>query len=458
MNSAVSQPDPPVAPATPTVYAYAIVTLCVLACMTEGYDLQAMAFAAPIIKAGWGLRAVDIAGLISISIIGVVLGSFLLAPYGDRRGRRPCILAALGLAGVATLGSAYAPNLPLLMASRFIAGLGLGLALPNVTALAMEIMPASKRAFVVVLVSCGYPLGAATGGVFAGSLIADHGYPAIFLLGGWATLAMMAICGALLPEFPAFLVRDPQRHGQMRTLTARLGLPQGDARAQADGSPRRSKMQDLAALFSPKRRRTTSLLWTVSFLNVALAYFFVSWLPTIFVARGMSSQFAINGTSLFGLSGMVGGLCMGALFVRIGGTRLLAIGYATIATTSLVLTALSSVDAFFLAVLALTGAAVVGSQFCLNAVVALYYPTDIRATAGGFAAGVGRIGAITAPLAGASFAQLDGFGRFAFALATGPALIALVATLALHFYAAGKGSGKAGAKAGAQRERGPAAT
>jgi MFS family permease len=95
------------------------------------------------------------------------------------------------------------------------------------------------------------------------------------------------------------------------------------------------------------------------------------------------------------------------------------------------LAGLSVFSTAFLVVLCLCGAAIVGSQFCLNAVVNQYYGSAIRATASGYASGAGRLGAVAAPVVGSMVVHPSTPHGFAIAIGMVPAALALVALTVL---------------------------
>ncbi|GLT00353.1 MFS transporter [Sphingobium jiangsuense] len=417
-----------------TAYAATMLALCLFVGATEGYDVQAMALAAPLVKAGWGLGFNQIGALLSISAIGLVLGSFLLSPLGDSLGRRPAILLGLFIAAIGTGTGALAPDFRWLAVTRLVAGLGLGLALPNVLAMAMELMPRRVHTFAVVIVSCGYPLGSALGGAFASALVPAHGHAAVFFVGGAGTTIALLLCALFLPESPSFLAHRPGRAVELERVLARLGR-----RIPAESLHRKVEAIEgfrarIAAIFAPERRRLTSLLWMMNLGNVALVYFFFSWLPSLIVASGLTARDAILATSLFSASGAVGALALAFLLPRLGPVRVLAAAYLlAIAATSALAVGVGAGIAFYLALM-VSGVVVVGSQFCLSAVVAQAYPGAIRATASGFATGIGRAGAIATPIAaGALIGLFQGSGR-SFMIALIPAAIALVAAVLLEFW------------------------
>lgn len=414
-------------PGRPT---YVLILLFVLVGMAEGFDVQAMALAAPLLSVAWGIGTQQMGLLLAVSVIGMVCGSFALSPLGDRFGRRPCILLALTVSAFATGLGAYALDVPSLASVRFLAGVGLGMALPNVVALASELVPPRMRILTVVLVCAGYPLGAAVGSGVTGHLIPSMGYAAVFVVGGVATLLVTLLCALFIPESPNFLLSRPGRATELARLLRRIGASRQDCDA-GERAERRNFGENFAALFTPPRRRATILLWIINFANTALVYFYFNWLPSLLVHRGASAADAVKATALFSGSGVLGGLLMAYLLPRAGPRNVLAVGYAIAIATALMLASISGMGPAFLVTLAITGAAVIGSQFGLTAVVNQYYPPIIRTTASGYASGMGRLGAVVAPIAGGwALGVFAGPGK-ALVLAAVPSSLALLGMLIL---------------------------
>ena len=388
------------------------ILLCLLATSTEGYDFQSMSLAAPLLARAWRLHAGIVGLLLTASVAGVVAGSLLLAPLGDRYGRRPCILAGLLAAAVFTAAGAFAPSVAPLLVVRVLAGLGIGLATPNINATAMEVAPTRWRALAIVLVSCGYPLGAGFGAAAASGLVRTYGAQAIFLLGAAATGVILIALLAGLPESPQFLARSASGRA---SRDDGISSPQG-----------RSK---IAALFTPERRMTTLLLWLLSFLSFVTLYFFLSWLPSLLAGKGLNPSAATRAVAVFNAGGVAGALVFAVSLRRLPPAGVLAFTYALAGFAVLVLAAASQVGGSFTAAVALAGAAVIGSQFCLTAVVNQFYPTPIRVSAGGYAAGMGRLGAVVSPMVGALAVTLVGSASQVFLITAVPSLVAFIAAL-----------------------------
>ena len=421
----------------PTPYGIGLLALCIYVGMCEGFDVQAMALAAPLVAKAWQLKSATIGILLSASVIGQVAGSFLLSPLGDRWGRRPAILLALLLTSVATFAGAFAPNVLAMLATRFAAGFALGLALSNTTAVAMEVVPLRWRTIAVVLVCCGYPLGAAIGAAAVGPLLSGHGFAAIFHVGGFGTLAAFALCALFLPETPYILLRDRSRQAALHRLLSRLGVALSTTaiikadRVAGSASP-------IAELFVPERRGVTLLLWVLNFANLSLVYYFILWLPSLFVNRGLEAHAAVAATSLFSASGIVGGLLMAALLSRFGPIATLGSCYLVTIVAVLAFSGVVAIGPAFYVTLAICGMMIVGSQFSLSAVVNQFYPDAMRATGAGFALGAGRLGAVSAPLVGGLIVAGVRSPATAFAIAAVPAFVSLIAILALRSYGLSK--------------------
>lgn len=388
-----------------------ILAVCVLVVGAEGYDVQAMAFAAPVLARVWGLPASQIGVLLTASVAGLIAGGLLLAPFGDRFGRRPCVLVGLLVAGLFTSACAFAPSVPLLTLLRVAAGLGLGLSIPNIIAIALETAKPAHRTLAVIIANCGYPLGAGLGGLMASRFVNDGGFAAVFLIGAAATAAALLLSLAALPESWR---QEP-----------RLGAQ------AARGNTGRPRLDLLRELFSPERSNATVLFWTLNFTAVATIYFMNSWLPSLLAYNGLSGAASMVAASVFNASAIAGGLLMGLAQRRFKAFEVLAVAYA-IAALSVCALALLHLNEGLLVVVGLAGASIGGSQFALSAAVNQFYPSEIRVGASGYALGVGRVGALLAPLCGGLLLQATASARPVFLLTAALSLVALAATLRLR--------------------------
>ncbi len=406
---------------------FGILALCVAIATGEGYDVQVMALAAPLLAKSWDLTRGQVGLLLTASVSGILLGSVLLAPQGDRRGRRVVGLAGLLLGAIFATASAFATELHTLLPIRILASLGVGCAMPNIFAIAMETAPSRWRIVAVVAVSCGYPLGSAVGGLVA-SHLAQHGYAGVFLVGG-AIIALNFVMGTLwLPESPSFLAA--RRPSETRRLLVSLGASLADDVTFV--APPERPRSTISALFTPARRTTTILLWVLNFTNMMLVFFFISWLPSLLAYRGLANSASLSATSLFNASGVIGGISMAFAMRRLIPPTVLSVAYLCAAASVIALAVLPETGSAFLITIAISGAAILGSQFCLIALVNHYYPPEIRVSGAGYAIGVGRLGALFAPMAGGILLSLVSAVQWVFLFTAFPALIALGVVLTLR--------------------------
>ncbi|HEY0418824.1 MAG TPA: MFS transporter, partial [Acetobacteraceae bacterium] len=147
------------------VFHVRIVVLCALMLFLDGIDNQGISYVAPALTKAWSLSRGDLAPVFTAGIIGVALGALLTGPLTDRFGRRPMMLGTVIWFSLLTLAVTQASDLGELMVLRFLACLGLGGLVPMAVVVSSENAPLRSRATMVTLATCGYSLGAASGGV-----------------------------------------------------------------------------------------------------------------------------------------------------------------------------------------------------------------------------------------------------------------------------------------------------
>ena len=97
----------------------------------DGYDINSMALAVPRLQEPLGIPADEFGWVLSAILFGLGAGAALIAPLGDRIGRRPLIVFGCLATAVATLGTATSDTLTEFFIWRVLTGLGLGACLPT---------------------------------------------------------------------------------------------------------------------------------------------------------------------------------------------------------------------------------------------------------------------------------------------------------------------------------------
>ena len=168
----------------------------------EGYDIAAMALAVPRLDAALGLPPTSFGWVFSALLIGLGAGGALLAPLGDRLGRRPLIVFGCLAVALFTLATSTASSVTEFLVWRLLTGIAFGAVLPNVSALSAELAPERLRATIMAVVSAGIPLGLAAAGIFAPEVIAIGGWQGLFVVPGLVAAALALALGYVLASGP----------------------------------------------------------------------------------------------------------------------------------------------------------------------------------------------------------------------------------------------------------------
>jgi MFS transporter, AAHS family, 4-hydroxybenzoate transporter len=381
-----------------------IVALCGLVLVLDGFDGQTINFLAPSIAQSTRIPIHSFGPIFSASLVGLMIAAMTTGPIADRCGRKwPVIFSTLSFAAFSVL-TARASSFNELLLLRFLTGLGLGGAMPNVVALASEYVPRRLLSVVVTVLFTGMPLGGVICGFLSSVLILTWGWQWVFYIGGIVPFAIALLLITLLPESVQFLAvrgKDPQRVQEILSRVA-PEFPIASANLRGAFGEQQRKGVPVKYLFTEGRTAGTLLLWFPYFMNLLLIYFIGSWLPAMLKEAGMSGSAPVTVATFFSLGGVLACLFEGQLMNRWGARKTLLIEYAA---ASVFVSALAMIPRFFTLVAAVTfisGFLIIGAQGGLNALSARFYPTSIRSTGVGWALGVGRLGSIVGPLLGGS--------------------------------------------------------
>jgi len=407
-----------------------VLGLCLLVNALDGYDLQAAAFTSTSIMSEWGV-ATGAMGLtiFSVGVLGVGLGSFVLAPVADRLGRRPTVLIGLLLITVGMLTVSITATPLQLSGLRFLTGLGIGILFPTLNTLVSEYTPVAWQSLAVSVYATGYPIGAALSGALAPALIGHFGWRSVYVAGGAASLLLTLAVIALLPESLEFLLKVQPRDAlqRARVIAIRLQVAPVDALPARQAAVRPSPLTP----FEPQLVRRTLLISAAFFLLWLTEFFVVTWTPTILSREGLSLAAASRGGVMLTLGGMAGTLLVGAFGMSFGLVRVVGLYLCASFFMTLVF-AVANVQASVVLVCAVLGFLLFGSAVGLYAVAARIFPLEVRATGTGVALAFGRAGAVAGLSLGGLLMGLGwARGTYVSILAL-PVVAAALATFALR--------------------------
>jgi AAHS family 4-hydroxybenzoate transporter-like MFS transporter len=381
----------------------------------EGFDIAAMALAVPRLEGALGLAPASFGWVFTALLIGLGAGGALIAPLGDRFGRRALIVAGCAATGLATLATAGATSITGFLLWRFITGLALGACLPNVSALSAELAPDRLRATLMAIVSAGIPVGLSIAGFAAPSIVAAAGWQGLFLVPG---------ASALLLALALALVLEGGRPSSAPTA----------AQAQADAGTAAARLPQLQ-LFARPWAFPFAVFASMLAFNALNLYLLNSWLPTILPDAGLSLDDAGRVAAAANLAGLAIGIGASLLLDRWrkGTTLLLLFGTMAASFAAIGLTAPDPLRWTLLLMLGVGGANAGG--MVLPGLAAYLFPAGMLSSAVGMGVLVARLGAFAGPPLGAAMIAADVPARTFLTVATLPALacalIALLVTAAL---------------------------
>jgi MFS transporter, AAHS family, 4-hydroxybenzoate transporter len=409
-----------------------VVALCTLVTLADGYNISAAGFAAPGIVKAWHLSRASLGPLFSSSLVAGLLGPSFFGAISLRIGRRNAIVIATLLFGVAGVICGLCNSLIPLVASRFVAGVGMSGALAVTVASINEFSPRRLRATLVTVVFSGTTFGSGVIGFIAPPLVARFGWPSVFIAGGVAPILIAGLVYWLMPESPKFLCLAPRRHAElgalMRRLNPRADIPPESTFFLSDevNPPKLS----YRPFFVGPLALLTPLLWLGSFLGQIVFHSFNNWLPTLLTDAGLPYSDASSAIVLFQFAGTLGGWIIMRPLDRYGMwpcTLLYLLSLPVVAS----LGAPMNNEALFMVLVSLAGFCVLGLHFAQVFCVSSVYPTSIRPLGIGmfmiFARAGGAVGPLVVGIMLGNKISIKGL----FLWGTLPLAIGLVASLAV---------------------------
>ena len=385
-----------------TRFQIGVIACCALVNLFDGADTQSIGVAAPFIADELGIAIADFKWIFSSALVGATLGAATFGPLADRFGRKTLLIAAAVLIGIFTILTALATSVPMLIAFRMLAGLGLGGATPCFIALTSEYAPARLRAALVTVMWAAFPLGGLTGGLLNSYLIPTIGWRAIFYIGGVAPLVIAVVLLLFLPESIKFLIARGKDTDAVRRIVARFRFPGVNPGARFVVDEEQLPGTPVRHLFTEGRMPGTLLLWVPFFTGFGILTVVTLWTPALLRLNGISGANTAFVVAFNGLGAVIGQSSAGRLIQRFGILPVMLPGFLLGAAATVGLGYAASSVALAATFVGLVGLFLGFGTASAIALAAIIYPTPIRSTGVGWGMAMGRFGQIVAPfIAGA---------------------------------------------------------
>ena len=349
----------------------AVIALCALVVIAEGYDLIVYGALLPALlkEPGWEMTGATAGVIGSMVYVGMLFGALAGGRLADGFGRRRFTLVSVAWFAVWTAVCATSASPWQLGLFRLLAGIGMGAVMPAAMALAREYSPPGRSGLTMTILMAGIPLGGTTASLLALQLLTTHGWRLMFWIGAAISLAIFGISAALLPESQVFQrQRDEKRHW-------------------------------IAELFGPLRT-TTLLFAAAAFANLFTWYGLNTWITTLMRTLDYPLSSALQFSLTLNAGAVIGSFAIAAAGDR-WGVRRVAMLCALLTAGGIAGCAVGTDhQGLLLTFIALIGMGAHSALNLINASVADTYPAALRGTALGWSNGIGRLGAVTAPTLG----------------------------------------------------------
>lgn len=369
----------------------------------DAMDVGLISFIIAVLAQQWDLTGAEKGWIASIGFVGMALGASLGGLLADRLGRRQVFAITLLVYGVATGASALVGGIAMLLVLRFLVGLGLGAELPVASTYVSEFAPAAIRGRLIVVLEAFWAVGWTASALIGYFVIpaSENGWRWAFALGAIpAAYALIVRWG--LPESPRWLasrgrIAEAERIVASFETAAALKKTPAIRKEPARETVAATAGARMSALWSAEFRVRTLCIWLVWFcVNFAYYGAFI-WIPSILVDAGYDLVRSFGFTLIITLA-QLPGYAVAAWLIEVWGRRAtLSVFLAGSAVSAILFGTADSIGTIIATGMALSFFNL-GAWGALYAVTPELYPTSLRATGAGWAAGVGRIASIIAPL------------------------------------------------------------
>ena len=374
----------------------------------DGLDTGIIGFVAPALLDDWGITKPQLAPVLSAALVGMSIGAIISGPLADKFGRKKVIVSTTLLFSIFTILCGFANSTQELVIYRLLTGIGLGAAMPNISTVVSEYMPAKRRAFLTGIAGCGFMLGISCGGVLSAFLLESFGWAQVIIIGGIIPILLAILLMAKLPESTQYLVKN-NRHQHAQIILEKI-------QGQTFPENTQFKLAEVDALLgqeSPVKQVLgkyfwgSSMLWLCCFMSLLVFYLLTSWMPTILKTAGFSTQQFSLIAAIFPFGGILGATIMGWYMDKVNPTAVIKYSYF-IAFLLFILTGFVSSNIVLFGIsIFLIGALLAGAQSSLLPLSALFYPSTCRAVGVSWMHGIGRIGAILGAFFGSLIFTFD---------------------------------------------------
>ena len=364
----------------------------------DGFDLTIYGAVVPTIMEEWGISAVQAGMYGSYALFGMMFGALIFGTLADKLGRKKIILICVSIFSIFMLLAGLAPSPEMFGLFRFITGLGLGGMMPNVIGLISEYSPEGMRSRMIATIMAGYSIGGVIAAFLSMILISNFGWESVFFFGALPLLFLPFLVKAL-PDSVGTLVGKKDHKGIQKILVkVNPTYTPSENETFVLNKPKETS-SPVKNLFTEKRGLLTVMIWLTYFMSLLMIYGLNTWLPKFMTEAGFPLGSSLSFLLALNVGATIGAILMGWIADRWGVGKALIL-FFVIAAISITSLGYATNMILLYVMVAIAGAATVGTQNLTHSYTSQYYPITMRSTALGWALAVGRIGGILGPTIG----------------------------------------------------------
>lgn len=374
-----------------------VLVWCFIIIIIDGYDIAVAGIAIPSIMEEMGVSASTAGFMASSALFGMMVGAIFLGAISDKIGRRLTIAICVFLFSVFTALAGMTNDPISFSIMRFIAGLGIGGVMPNVVAQMTEYAPKKIRNFMTALMFSGYAIGGIFAALLGKQFIVEFGWQVVFFAAGIPVLLIPFIMKSM-PESLAYLSKNKKDLELKQTI--RLIEPNiqiDDDVALLNITDPTHAGSSVSYLFANGRGFSTIMFWVAFFTGLFMVYSLSTWLTKLMAMSGYTLGSALSFVIALNIGGIIGAIGGGWLADRIHIKWVLVFMYSLGSLFLYLMTLPMPIHILYITI-AVVGACSTGAQIVAYSYCGQFYPSEIRSTGIGLASGIGRLGAIGAPL------------------------------------------------------------
>lgn len=387
-------------------YHIMLVFWCSLLMLFDGYDMVIYGSLLPHLMTEWQISPARAGLLGSASLIGMMLGAATLTMASDKFGRKKIILLCTTIFSFAMIMNFFAYDQNSFFICRLITGFGLGGAIPTMVTIIKEMAPQEYRNRLINFMLAFYGVGAILSGLAGLFLIPAFGWKSVFIIGG-LSLLVLPFMYRTFPESIHYLLQKNQQQDIIQSL-GRLNpqhIHHNEMHYISDVS-NQNQNTSVIALFNQGKSSRTLLIWISFGMTMLMVYGLNTWLPKLMTVGGYSLVSGISFLVVLNVGNIFGTMLFGLFADKWGPRNTLIFGFLAL-TLSISCLGFHPPSFVLHILLMITGGVMFGCLSVLHTLAADFYPTHIRSTGIGFAAAVGRFGAIAGPLVGGALLAMQ---------------------------------------------------